>query len=365
MTQISLPPRTRRRRPPVAALNLGSKLTATTLPLIPVGVQRRLAGAPVQIDGNTLDPSLRLLTRALRMAGVTSLVLDEDDIGDSREAMRSLCIALGGPAAPVTVEPVVIPGLHDGQPSVPARHYLPPREGPAPLLVFLHGGGYLLGDLDAYDSVCRRISHDAGVHVLSVDYRLAPEHPAPAATDDAWAAWVWAVDHASDLGADPNRVAVAGDSAGGALAAVVAQRARDEDATPPVLQLLIYPWTDLMAPSRSRALFAEGFVLTQRDLDFCAVTYLGDSGISPSDPLVSPLRAESLAGLAPAVVFTAGFDPLRDEGQRYAAALTDAGVSCEHHGMDSLLHGFINFRLLGGACARAIDQVTSVVRTHM
>ncbi|OBF17853.1 lipase [Mycobacterium sp. ACS4331] len=355
----------------MVALRAGSKLTASVLPALPVVVQRALTGRRrVVVDGNTLDPTLHLFTMSLRAAGTPGLVLDETNLADSRQAMRDLCIALGGPPAPVAVSTVTVPGRLDGQPDIPARHYAPNTEapntaGPAPLVVFFHGGGYVLGDLDAYDALCGLISHDAGVHVLSIDYRRAPEHKAPAAADDAWAGYLWAVEHAAALGADPARVAVAGDSAGGALAAVVAQRARDEGAPLPALQVLLYPWTDLTAPSRSRTLFAEGLVLTQRDLDFCGHAYVNGSGMSVADPRVSPMRASDLSGLPPALVVTAGFDPLRDEGERYARALAAAGVGCDLRSMGTLVHGFMNFRALGGGCRRAIDEVTSALRAHL
>ena len=155
--------------------------------------------------------------------------------------------------------------------------------------------------------------------MLSIDYRLAPEHPAPAAVDDAYAAFTWAYEHAADLGAAPGRVAVGGDSAGGNLAAVVCQLARDNGSPAPVLQWLIYPRTDFTTLTRSLSLFARGFLLTKRDMDWFEGQYLGRSDVDRTDPRVSPLLAESLSGLAPALIAVAGFDPLRDEGESYAA----------------------------------------------
>lgn len=350
-------------------LRIGAKLTPKVLPRIPAPVQRALGGGgAVVIDGNTLDPTLQLLVAALRLNGVTGLVLDEQDVAASRQAFRDLCVALGGPPAPVAVESVSIP--RPGAGVIGARHYRPhdAAAGSTALLVFYHGGGYVLGDLDSYDSLCRQICHDAHVQVLSVDYRLAPEHRAPAAVEDCFTAYRWAAAHAAELGADPLRIAVGGDSAGGALAAAVAQSARDAgtDAVPlPVLQLLIYPWTDIAAPSRSRALFASGFVLTQRDLDWCGAAYLAGSGVDVTDPRVSPLQAADLAGLPPALVLTAGFDPLRDEGNRYAEALAAAGVPVDLRAMGSLLHGFANFNELGGAVSRAIAEMVSALAAHL
>lgn len=344
-------------------LRAGTKVTPKLLPVLPDRLKRVLSGRALVIDGNTLDPTLQMFTRSLGLIGVPGLVLDEHDLDRSRQAMRDLCVSLGGPPAPVRVDELSIPrpgGL------IGARHYRPEHENPAPpLLVFFHGGGYVMGDLDAYDALCRQLCHEADLQVLSVDYRLAPEHKAPAAVDDCLTAYRWAVRHADRLGADPTRIAVGGDSAGGALAAVVAQQVRDDDGPRPVLQLLIYPWADIAAPSRSRTLFAEGLVLTQHDLDWCAAAYLDGSEIGPSDPRVAPLRAADLAGLPPAIVLTAGFDPLRDEGERYARALADAGVPVDLRRMPSLVHGFVNFNALGGACAAAVAEMIVALRDRL
>src|SRR6185436_3048436 len=203
---------------------------------------------------------------------------------------------------------------------IPVRHYRTPAVA-ASLLVFYHGGGMVIGDLDTHDQLCRRICRDGDVHVVSVDYRLAPEHKAPASVGDADAAYRWALEHAAELGADPARIAVGGDSVGGTLAAVVTQRARDEGARLPALQLLIYPVTDWSGDTRSKTLFAEGFYLTKRHLDWFTGHYLSGAPVGATDPVVSPLLAEDLSGLPPALVLTAGFDPLRDEGNAYAEAM--------------------------------------------
>jgi acetyl esterase/lipase len=235
------------------------------------------------------------------------------------------------------------------------------------LLVFYHGGGWTIGDLDTHDALCRLTCRDADIHVLSIDYRLAPEHPAPAAVDDAYAAFRWAHEHAGELGAIPGKVAVGGDSAGGNLAAVVSQLARDADPNgpKPVLQWLIYPRTDFTAKTRSLSLFADGFVLTKGDIDFFDAQYLGGSGIEPTDPRVSPLLADTLSGLPPALITVAGFDPLRDEGERYAAALRAAGTAVDLRSMGSLTHAFANLFPLGGGCAVATTELVSALRAHL
>jgi acetyl esterase len=332
------------------------------IPWIPIPAKRMLVrGRSVVIDGNTLDPTLQLVLLGQRLAGVDGLVVD-DDLEASRAQMRDTLVGFSGPQIHVAVEDLSLPGPAC---EIVARHYRPASGGAAHLLVFYHGGGCALGDLDTHDTLCRLTSRDAGIHVLSIDYRLAPEHPAPAAIDDAYAAFKWAYEHARELGATPRRVAVGGDSAGGYLAAVVCQLARDEGGPAPVLQWLIYPRTDCAAETRSLSLFARGFLLTERDLDWFTAQYLRGTGIDPADPRLSPLRAESLSGLAPALIAVAGFDPLRDEGESYAAALQAAGTAVDLRSMGSLTHGFASLFQLGGDSATATGELISALRAHL
>jgi acetyl esterase/lipase len=344
-----------------AVTNVGTKV----IPWIPAPARRALSGGrSVIIDGNTLDPTLQLMLSGMRLVGIDGLVVD-DDPAVSRTHFRESLTGFPGPQIHVTVNDLSIPGPA-GQ--IPVRHYQPASRGPTAvedLLVFYHGGGWAIGDLDAYDALCRLTCLDAGIHVLSVDYRLAPEHRAPAAVEDAYAAFRWASEHAGELGASPGRVAVGGDSAGGNLAAVVCQLARDSGDAAPVLQWLLYPRTDFTARTRSLSLFARGFLLTKRDMDWFESQYLGRSGIDPTDPRVSPLLAESLAGLAPALIAVAGFDPLRDEGESYAAALRAAGTLVDLRSMRSLTHGFANLFQLGGGSAAATSELISALRAHL
>ncbi len=224
---------------------------------------------------------------------------------------------------------------------VPARLYraVPDTTRPG-LLVWFHGGGWVLGDLDTHDNVCRTLTNRTGHTVLSVDYRLAPEAPFPAGLDDCMAATAWAHEHADELGVDPGRLAVGGDSAGGNLAAVVCQ-------SPPApirFQLLVYPVTDARANTPSYVENAEGFMLTASGMRWFVDQYLlGDAG-SVDDPRVSPLLAtdECLAAAPPALVITAGFDPLRDEGIAYAQRLIDAGVTTSHVHFPGQIHSFFS-----------------------
>jgi acetyl esterase len=246
-----------------------------------------------------------------------------------------------------------------------ARHYRPVNGDGEPLLVFFHGGGQVIGDIETHDDVCRQICREGRMHVLSVDYRLAPEHKAPAGSDDAYAAFGWALDHAAELGADPGRVAVGGDSAGGNLAALVSLRARNEGTPLPGLQLLFYPITNYSGETRSQTLFAEGFFLRKKDVEFCREQFLDGAQVDAADPRVSPLLADDLSGLPPALVLTAGFDPLRDEGRQYADAMRDAGVPVDYRELGSLVHGFANFFPLGGGSRTAMAETISAVRAHL
>ena len=347
----------------LAVLNAASAVSLRLLPRIPDPVKRLLLGRrSVTVDGNTLDTTVQLMLALQRSAGTGGFIAS-NDLSVARSQLRKLA---------TFVTAAIAVGVHDltvsgGAGELRARHYVPVNAiGSEPLLVFYHGGGFVVGDIDTHDTVCRLICRDAAVHVLSVDYRLAPEHPAPAGVEDAYAAYRWAVDHAAELGADPNRVAVGGDSAGGNLAAVVSRLARNEGAPIPALQLLIYPLTSsFLTDTRSKTLFADGFFLTKADIDWCGEVYLGGAAIDASDPRISPLLDDDLSGLPPALVVTAGFDPLRDEGNQYAEALAAAGVSVDHRQFGSLIHGFTNFFPLGGDSASATAELISALRAHL
>ncbi|SPM37645.1 Acetyl esterase/lipase, partial [Mycobacterium rhizamassiliense] len=342
-----------------AVTNVGPKV----IPWIPAPAKRALSGIrSVAIDGNTLDPTLQLMLSGLRLAGIDGLMIAGGDPIASRAQMHDSLTGFAGPQIHVAVDDLTLPGPAG---DIRARHYRPASGDADDLLVFYHGGGWTIGDLESCDALCRLTCRDAGIHVLSIDYRLAPEHPAPAAIEDAYAAFTWACQNARELGATSGRVAVGGDSAGGNLAAVVSQLARDAGGPTPVLQWLLYPRTDFTAQTRSLSLFAHGFLLTKRDMDLFAAHYLKGSGIDPTDPRVSPALAESLADLAPALIAVGGFDPLRDEGQHYAAALQAAGTPVDLRYMGSLTHGFASLFPLGGDSAMATSDLISALRAHL
>jgi len=233
-----------------------------------------------------------------------------------------------------------------------------------PLLVYYHGGGWVVGDLDTHDGACRFLALQAGVNVLSVDYRLAPEHRFPAAVDDAVAAFRWAVLHAPELASDPARVAVGGDSAGGNLAAVVSQLTARDGGPRPAFQLLIYPVADLSTKHESYRLFREGFFLTEKQMDWYRGHYLSDESAA-RDPRASPLLAEPLKNLPPAYVATSGFDPLRDEGERYARKLEAAGVPVTLRRHGGLIHGFANATGVGTSSRRAMEEICAALRAAL
>jgi acetyl esterase len=241
-----------------------------------------------------------------------------------------------------------------------ARHYVPAEAGgPHPLLLFLHGGGFMYGDLDSHDAACRFLAERSGVRVLALDYRLAPEEPFPAAYDDAVAAYRWLVEHAADVGAVAERLAVGGDSAGGNLAAGVAIEAA-RAGLPLAFQLLVYPATDAVRETASATTFADGFYLTKAFMDLANASYVADR--DPRDPRVSPRYADLPAGLAPAYVATGGFDPLRDEGEDYARKLADAGVHVELRRFVDQIHGFFNIVGVGRSSRAANATIAAKLK---
>jgi acetyl esterase len=279
----------------------------------------------------------------------------------ARRAFREVTLELRDPAqlpAVADLRETTVPGPEG---PLAARVYRPEGAGDAPLptLVFFHGGGWLFGDLDTHELQARSLCREVGAVVLSVAYRLAPEDPFPAAVQDALAATRWAAEHVGELGADPDRLAVAGDSAGGNLATVVARLARD-DGPPLAAQLLIYPVTETHGEHGSRVEFAEGYYLTRQDMEWFERHYEGVA--NPADPDISPLRAADLSGLAPAFVVTAEYDPLRDEGEAYASALQAAGVPVVRRRFDGMIHGFFGFALTSPAAAQAVRDMCTELR---
>lgn len=279
----------------------------------------------------------------------------------ARATQDAAAAALFGPLVEVPCEDRTVPGP-EGE--IPVRVYRPGEE-PAPVVVYFHGGGWVLGSLNTHHGVCATLARRSGCVVCSVDYRMAPEHRFPAAVEDAWAATTWIAEHAEELGGVPGALAVGGDSAGGNLAAVCALRARDAGLSL-ALQLLVYPVTDADLDTSTYREFADGYFLTRDSMDWFWVHYLPDG--DRFQPDASPLRAEDLAGTAPALVITAEFDPLRDEGEAYARRLEEAGVPVTLSRYEGMIHGF--FRMPGAidkandALAEAAGAIRGAFEAH-
>lgn len=319
---------------------------------LPPRVQRVLAGRPVVIDGAPLAVDTQLMLRLQRLTrerGAETLPIPE-----GRRTIRGHTRMAAGRQPVGAVRDLTVAGL-------PARLYTPSlsRGG---LLVFFHGGGFMYGDLESHDAGCRFLAERSGVRVLAVDYRLAPEQPFPAAYDDAIAAYHWVVEHADELRADPSRLAVGGDSAGANLATGVAIEAA-RTRLPLAFQLLVYPVTDAVRDTASARLFADGFYLTKAFMDLAETTYV--VGVDPRDPRVSPVYADLPAGLAPAYVATAGFDPLRDEGEAFARRLAEAGAAVELRRFDDLIHGFFNIVGPGRSARAANIEIAAALRAGL
>ena len=334
-----------------------SFLLRTTLNL-PPRLQQRLCRRPRRLDGLTLAPEVQLmlgLQKVARLPDMSTLPLD-----DARDAYVRSTRMLGGDQPIAAVRDLEVAGA-DGP--LRARLYIPTaclKNEVSPTLLFLHGGGWMYGDLETHDPACRVLAETAGVQVLAVDYRRTPEHRFPAASDDCKAAYRWLVEHADEVGADTTRLAVGGDSAGGALSASTAVFAA-EQGLPMALQLLIYPGTDWVEVSRSRALFGpENLLLTQAFLDGARENFfepdVDDATLAHPD--ASALRRTDFPdGLAPAHLVTAGFDPLRDEGEAYGELLRKQGVEVHHVRYDSMVHGFLHAVGAGHECPAYVREI--------
>ena len=284
-----------------------------------------------------LDPQAQALLEQMAASGLPPL--SSQSVSEARQSLLAFA-QLGGDPEPVSqVEDRKLPGPVG---AILVRIYTPAGSGPFPVLVYFHGGGWVLCDIETHDPVCRSLARAAECIVVSVDYRLAPEHKFPAAADDCYAATQWVMNNATLINGDPDRVAVGGDSAGGNLAAVIALMARDRGGPALVFQLLVYPVTDYYAPGTpSYQQNADGYFLTRDDMVWFWNHY-SNGEADAANPYASPLRAASLAGLPSALVITAEFDPLRDEGEMYAARLRDSGVAAALVRYDGMIHGFFS-----------------------
>ena len=304
----------------------------------------------------TLDPAAAGLLQQMEAAGMPPL--NEMSPADARVAAVGF-VELGGPGDDIPDQSDrIIPGPGG---DLTVRVYTPAGEGPFPCLVYFHGGGWVIGDLESTNAICRAVAARAGCKVVSVDYRLAPEHKFPAPLDDCYAATLWVAEHGAEIGVDPARLAVGGDSAGGNLAAAVALRARDENGPALALQLLVYPVTNHSYGTASYAANGEGNLLTTDMMRWFWDHYLNNAE-EGKNPLVSPLQASDLSRLPAALVFTAEYDPLRDEGEAYAARLGEAGVAVTHKRFDGQIHAFWQMLAIFSAASDAADQAAGALQ---
>jgi acetyl esterase len=327
---------------------------------LPAPVRRLLAGRPVRQDGQRLESDTQLLLRLMKLEGLT---LAGGEPARARAVMEQGAPLANGPMITgVQARDLRIPG-DDGP--IPARIYTP--EGLAdgsPMLVFYHGGGWVIGSVATHDNTCRFLAAGAGVRVLSVDYRLAPEHPFPAAVTDSVTAFRYAVAHAAEWGADPGAIAVGGDSAGGNLAAVVCHVTAEERTTRPAFALLFYPGVDASAHRPSKDLFGKGYYLTAADMDWFLDRYVPDTA-TRTDPRFSVLRSTHLADFPPTYLTVGGFDPLRDEVEEFGALLAAAGVPVVVRRHPGLIHGFANYLGIIAAAREATSEAVGALRTGL
>jgi acetyl esterase len=302
-----------------------------------------------------VDPSIRILLDS--MAGSDTPDLSDMPVPDARAMMAMLTVVDGEPEPVDDVTTRTIPGPAG---DIPVRIYRNPGAGAQPVLVWYHGGGWVIGDLESADPTARKLANRSGAVVVSVDYRLAPEHQFPAAVEDCWAALEWVAANAADVGGDPTRLAVGGDSAGGNLAAVIAEEARQSGGPALRHQLLVYPATDLTFSLPSIDTNGDGYLLTKKSMHWFVDHYLGDA--DPKDSRVSPVYADDLSGVAPATVLTAEFDPLRDEGAAYAERLAEAGVDCDYRCYEGMIHGFFGMGTLTPVALEAMDAACARLR---
>jgi acetyl esterase len=328
---------------------------------MPISWIHLLAGPPVVVDGRILETRTQWFLQMLARSGQKPL----PDLGVAQARYEFDLFMRVMSSRPAAVGEIVDRTIDGPGGRLRVRHYRPAGTVARllPVILFFHGGGFVIGSLEGYDQLCRFFAARTGCAVVAVDYRLAPEHKFPAAIEDGAAAFRWLAAHGPEHGVDPARIVLAGDSAGATIAAVVAQDVRGS-APMPCLQWLIYPAADMAEERPSHVSCSKGFLLTRPDMEWFRDQYL-DEPSQVLDPRVSPLRATDLAGLPPGLVFTAGLDPLRDEGRAYADRLAASGVRTVHREFDSLIHGFVCMGGILPGAARATDDMVAAVRHEL
>jgi acetyl esterase len=326
---------------------------------LPDSVIRAIVGRPVQVEGALLSPTAQLLIALERFVPRREPQAVPDLTAARRDYDIVSSVMHAGVARDVQVRDTVVAGA-DGP--LRARVYSPPgASGPLPLMVFFHGGGFVVGSVISHDGICRFLSRHAGVRIVSVDYSLSPEHPYPAAVNDAYAAYLHVVANAERFGGAGVTVGVGGDSAGGALSAVVAQRCVDDGVTKPAFNLMLYPAVDGLGEHPARQLFGSGFFIENEMINWYRSCYSPDLD-RLLEPYASPLRAGDFRELPPTCVVTAGFDPLRDEGDEYADRLKTAGVQVTHLQCAGMVHGFASFLSCDKHARRAMRNIAAELR---
>ncbi len=333
------------------------RFIARTILSLPTPILRLMSGSGLAyVGGRTLDPRLQFLAAQGRNAPPIKSLSPQDV---RRGEIAGLAAVSAGLERGVTCTTLSVP---DAVGDIPARLYRPARqEGSAPLMVWAHMGGGVIGTLDTSHGFCSLLAQITQAPVLSVDYRLAPEHRFPAGLEDVLAAYRWARDQAATYGA--TGVAIGGDSMGGSFAAIICQELKRGGEDQPVMQLLMYPCTDVASETPSMATYAEAFPLNRAMMDWFMGHYM-PADADPADPRLSPAREDDLTGLAPAIVATAGFDPLIDQGTAYAQGLREAGVATVYRAYDSLCHGFASFTGAVPAADAACREIAGLVRQH-
>jgi acetyl esterase/lipase len=338
------------------------KFILKTLLSLPSPILRAMSGGGVVYrGGRTLDPRFQFFAHAAKkMPAMTTLPPDV-----ARDASAKGLAAVGGPSEPgVRTETLAIDGPNSsgGGGPLPLRAYRPDDQDPAaPLIVFAHFGGGVIGDLETCHAFCGILARIARTAVLSVDYRLAPDHRFPAGLEDVLAAYRWGRDNAARFGAAPGVAAIGGDSMGGNFAAIIAQEMQRSGEAQPAVQILIYPAVDVASETASMDIYADAYPLSRPIMEWFMGHYMGPDA-DPADPRLSPNKTADLSGLAPAVVITAGFDPLVDQGEAYAKRLQAAGVPVTYRCYDSLAHGFTAFTGAVPAADEACREVAALVR---